>query len=360
MWWRRFVDGLRFNKRERQGLFVFLLVLTAVTAYFYQGGHSTMNNAERSMAFQQAKRKLDSLDHYLDSLRTTNFFLFDPNKADSSLLDSLGLNPFVAKRWESYLSSGGFFVKEEDVLKVYGIDSIWWKEAKSYMLFGAVNTTADSSEVANSEDEYFRFLPDTMEQSDWIRLGLTPGQASAVVRYLEKTTSPVEMEDLDRIYVLDKDFLQRIAPYVVFKDSSSTDSNAVKKIPINIIDAPALSVLTKWPLTKAEKLVKYRDKLGGFHSSYQVWETWGLDSTDLMPMQGRWDLQSLNLLRIDVNSASLEELKDHPYINYESAKAIVEFRENVRPFRSIEELERMRLMSERKMAKLAPYLMFIY
>lgn len=357
---KRFLDGLRYNRKERQGLLFLAIVLSAATYWVYVGGHSTLSPEQRSSAFDMAKRKLDSVNAFLDSLRSSRFFLFDPNAADSLVLDSLGLNPVVSARWQNFIDKGGFFKSDSDVLRIYGLDSNWWAAARPYMLFGTVDTQADTQEVAQSEAAYFRFSPDTMKPADWMRLGLTVAQANAVTNYLEKSKGNIDSQDLGNIYVLDKEFLQRIAPYVVYRQSADADSLRSQMIPVNLIDAPALSVLTDWPLWKAEKLINYRDKLGGFHASFQIWETFGLDSNDLLPFQGRWDLQNISLHRIDINQASIEELSAHPYIDFKTAKAIVDFREEVRPFRNLEELQRMRLMSERKMAKLAPYLLFVY
>jgi competence protein ComEA len=360
MWWKRLIDGFRYNKKERQGLFFLLVVLVATTAYFYIGGRSTVTPIRNSDAYELARFKLDSMDHYLDSIQNSKFFLFDPNAVDSASLDSMGLPSFIAERWVKYIEAGGFFKNDTDVLKIYGVDSNWWHGARNYMVFGSVSTDLDSTEVAETGVELFRFLPDTMKESDWLKLGLTSAQAGAVKRYLEMTNGPVQQKDLDKIYVLDKEFLNKISPYVVFKDSSEVDSLRTSRIPINLIDAPALSVLTKWDMKKAERLISYRDKLGGFHSLSQIWETYGLDSTDLSPLSGRWELEAGGLKTIDINSAKLEELTDHPYISYKVAKEIVDFRDNIRPFRSMEELQKLRLMPERKLAKLAPYLIFVF
>lgn len=351
---------MRFNKRERKGVIALAAILAIVTAYVYLGGGTTLSVPDRSSEFELARIKLDSINEHLELLRTRRLFHFDPNVVDSADLDSLGLDARIAKNWLNYRQAGGFFEKAQDIKRVYGMDSSWWNLAKPYMVFGTVNLRPDSATVKASGAELFRFLPDTMKEADWVRLGLSKAQAAAVVKYLSKTNDPVTQEDLDRIYVLDKEFLQRVAPYMVMDTSSTGDSIRTIPIPINLIDAPALSVVTSWPMKKAERLIKYRDKLGGFHSTYQIWETYGLDSTDLMPLEGRWDLERTRLIRMDVNSASLEDLAAHPYLRYKDAKAIVEFRENVRPLRNEAELRELRLMSDKKLAKLAPYLMYVY
>lgn len=360
MWWKRLIDGFRYNRKEQQGLFFLVVVLVATTAYFYIGGRSTVSPIRNTKDYQIAKFKLDSMDHYLDSLQQSSFFLFDPNAIDSASLDSMGLQSFVAKRWVNYINAGGFFKKDSDVLRIFGMDTSWWIGAKNYMVFGSVSQEMNSTIVAETGMELFRFLPDTMTKSDWLKLGLTPGQAGAVVRFLEKTSGPVQQEDLDKIYVLDKEFLNRISPYVVFQDSSEVDTVGTSMIPINLIDAPALAVLTSWDMKKAERLISYRDKLGGFHSKRQIWETYGLDSTDLGPLKGRWELEAGGIKTIDVNAVTVEELSKHPYISFKVAQEIVDFRDNIRPIRNIDELKKLRLMPEWKLAKLAPYLIFVY
>ena len=109
--WKRFKDGMRFNKRERKGVIALAAILAIVTAYVYLGGGTTLSVPDRSSEFELARIKLDSINEHLELLRTRRLFHFDPNVVDSADLDSLGLDARIAKNWLNYRQAGGFFEK---------------------------------------------------------------------------------------------------------------------------------------------------------------------------------------------------------------------------------------------------------
>lgn len=59
---------------------------------------------------------------------------------------------------------------------------------------------------------------------------------------------------------------------------------------------------------------------------------------------------------MDINNPSFQELVHHPYLSYEQVKSIVNFRENVRPFESVEELKQLELIDDALFSKIANYL----
>ena len=60
--------------------------------------------------------------------------------------------------------------------------------------------------------------------------------------------------------------------------------------------------------------------------------------------------------QLSLNYDSMESLQAHPYINYYLARSIVDFREQVRAFKSVEELRNIELVDAVIFSKLAPYL----
>jgi len=59
--------------------------------------------------------------------------------------------------------------------------------------------------------------------------------------------------------------------------------------------------------------------------------------------------------RIDLNTASVEELKKLPDIGPARAKAIIDFREKSGPFRRVEELLAVPGISKRRLEKIRPF-----
>ncbi len=358
MAWRRLLDGLRYNKQEQQGLIILLLILFASLAYIWirEPGPSALQAVPDEIR-KIALHKLDSIDAYNDSISVEQLFFFDPNKVDSLGLTKLGLSPFVAQRWQRFSRNGAYFYTPEDVLNIYGLDSNWWKRAVPYMIISQKQKNSNSMVEGDKAPDPFYFSPDTMSAKSWQRLGLTENQSKSVENYLLKFQGKIGVQELNNIYVLDKAFIQRITPYVIEKKDSSTLAFD-GKIEINSIDAEKLKTITKWNSKLCERTIEYRKKLGGFHSTEQLAEVYGMELTLLDPFWGQWDFNSTPIKSIPLNRCSLDELSAHPYLNFKQARTILDFRDSVRPLKNLSDLDNMNLMSEENLAKLAPYLDF--
>jgi competence ComEA-like helix-hairpin-helix protein len=62
------------------------------------------------------------------------------------------------------------------------------------------------------------------------------------------------------------------------------------------------------------------------------------------------------LHQIDINTATKEELRSHPYIRWQLAQEIIEYRQQHGAFRSVDELLVLAQMNPEKFEKLKPYL----
>jgi competence ComEA-like helix-hairpin-helix protein len=107
----------------------------------------------------------------------------------------------------------------------------------------------------------------------------------------------------------------------------------------------------------AARIVKYRKKLGGFHSTSQLKEVFGITDSVYEKIATTIQSDATNLQKIDINKATMEELKQHPYIRWETAKAIVRYRESHGRFHSLESLNDIWNISPETIAKIEPYLL---
>ena len=105
----------------------------------------------------------------------------------------------------------------------------------------------------------------------------------------------------------------------------------------------------------SKRILKFRDKLGGFYSPNQIYEVYGLDSVVAKRVINRFSFKG-NVNLIDVNVLSVDSLAKHPYLSYREAKAIVRFVKEVRPFDSVSEIGYLNEISSDNFRKIAPYL----
>lgn len=137
--------------------------------------------------------------------------------------------------------------------------------------------------------------------------------------------------------------------------SYTVKARPVSQIDLNASDSSELVKLPGIGPVYAAKIMRYRDNLGGYTDIAQLMEIAGLpDSlmewfvvTDTVPVR-----------KILVNTATLAELRRHPYIDFYQARAIIEFRHERGKIKGPEQLSFMEEFTDQDLIRLEPYLDF--
>ena len=124
---------------------------------------------------------------------------------------------------------------------------------------------------------------------------------------------------------------------------------------LNALDSTELVRLPGIGPATALKILRYRERLGGFSTITQLTEIEGLPDT-LM----KWFIvtDTIPTVKIPVNSATLTELRRHPYIDFYQARAIVEFRRERGKIEGPEQLLFLEEFTDQDLERLSPYLDF--
>lgn len=105
----------------------------------------------------------------------------------------------------------------------------------------------------------------------------------------------------------------------------------------------------------SKRIVKYRNLLGGFVRKEQLMEVYGITPELYAQVESQLKINEPHPKQFDLNSATLNELKSHPYLDYYQAKAIVSFRQKS-PFNKIEDLMKVTLIDKTTFEKVRPYI----
>jgi competence ComEA-like helix-hairpin-helix protein len=106
----------------------------------------------------------------------------------------------------------------------------------------------------------------------------------------------------------------------------------------------------------AARIVNFREKLGGFHSVEQIKETYGLPDSTYEKAKNYLQSSTASIKKFNINSATKEELKVHPYIKWQLANAIVEYRNQHGAYKNLTDLKNIMLIDEATFDKILPYL----
>ena len=230
-------------------------------------------------------------------------------------------------------------------------------------------------ETKNAGAELFYFDPNTITTTDWKRLGLRDKTIQTIEKYLSKGGHFYKPGDLQRIYGLRTEEYKRLEPYIRieskttsanehFVSSKPEDELQVSKIfaarysviDVNTADTSAFISLPGIGSKLALKIVNFRDKLGGFYSVDQVGETYGLPDSTFQKVKQWLKLDNPSLKKININTATIDELKAHPYIRYSLANPIIAFRNEHGAFSNIQDIRKVMAVTDEIYRKIAPYI----
>ena len=222
--------------------------------------------------------------------------------------------------------------------------------------------------------ETFYFDPNTTSSDDWKRLGIRDKTIETIQKYLSKGGHFYKPEDISKIWGLRPGDAERLIPYVRIEGSqkqyagenkgdlekpvySSPYKKAlIQNVEINSADTSVFISLPGIGSKLAQRIINFRDKLGGFYSVDQLKETYGITDSEFTRIKPKLVVGNTPVKQININTASLDELKAHPYIRYNLANAIIQYKTQHGNFSSIEDIKKIMLITDEIYNKISPYL----
>ena len=301
------------SKQQWIGLVIVLLMVTAVETCVYltrkwQAAHPAPElfalQPEREQAFLSY---LDSLDESERAARRAQYASrypqpvirlqpFDPNTADSTLLVTVGLKPWMARNLIRYRNAGKVFRRPEDLQRLYGMnDSLY----STLLPFIQIDTAMFASSLGMC-----RVVSDT----DTVITTYTPR--------------------IKRDTILD----------------------------LNTADTTEFMLLRGVGRFTAMQIIRYRQALGGYYSTSQLYEISEIANDRIDSLLPHLYADTSLITPIDVNRASVKQLYSHPYISYKQAEQLYDLRRRKLRLHSPDELSAVFSPDERQ--RLLPYLRF--
>ncbi|GAO45027.1 ComEA family DNA-binding protein [Flavihumibacter petaseus] len=238
------------------------------------------------------------------------------------------------------------------------------------------------------------FDPNTLDEKGWVSLGVALPVAQRIIRYRERGGQFKQPGEIGKIYGMDPDLVTKLLPFVSIAaygqrhrrrqgawqydlrrdtmhyaagtyrrqfnagiKSNYPDRGAtVVSLDINTADSLAWMTLPGIGPVLAGRIVRYRDRLGGFYAREQLREIYGTDTSLWHRLSGRIRIgEPVTVRQLSLNDASRDDLSSHPYIRWRLATAILRYRETHGPFRDIRELRQIHVLSDSLYQKLLPY-----
>ncbi|WP_231425018.1 ComEA family DNA-binding protein [Pedobacter sp. Leaf250] len=233
--------------------------------------------------------------------------------------------------------------------------------------------TRDRIETSNGSRKVtlFNFDPNSLNAEGWQSLGLSRKQAQSIVNYTNKGGKFYKAEDLQKMYTISPEMYKKLIPYVRIENQTSNypkreftyeKKEYVKKplviVDINTADSAQLDEIKGIGGTFANRILKYRERLGGFYKKEQLMEVYGLDSTRYEEIKNQITISTVSLKVVNLNTAQFNDLKGNPYLSYKQINAIIQYRKQHGNYSSLADLKKIAILNQQVIDKITPYISF--
>lgn len=240
--------------------------------------------------------------------------------------------------------------------------------------------TFPKSKPFETKYELFAFNPNTADSASFVRLGLKPYVARNILRYREKGGNFKTPDAFAKVYGITPEKFEELKPYIQLPIAENVVEKAEVEevaesaeetrayptqlktdeiVNLNLADTAMLKQIRGIGTVFARRIVSYRNILGGYSSVEQLKEVWGMTDETYEKITPFLSIDESQITKIDVNKASIEKLKKHPYIKtFQRAKVIYEYRRKKVELKSINQLKHLEEFTEEDWRKLEPYLSF--
>ncbi|MBC7865412.1 MAG: helix-hairpin-helix domain-containing protein [Bacteroidia bacterium] len=228
---------------------------------------------------------------------------------------------------------------------------------------------SDNAIQKNEAPGLFTFNPNSISEEEAIQLGMSKKTAGTLIKYRSKGGKFKTKEDLKKLYGISDKLYVKLESYISINEETKKlkDSAMVFKektartisiVDINSADSLQLVSLNGIGPALTHRILILRNMLGGFYSTEQLKEVYGMKDTLFNLFSSRIKADVSQIKKINVNTASIDEMKKHSYIKFVVAQSIVNYRNKHGKFLKAEDLMSVGSISEENLKKLKPYLEF--
>ena len=347
-----------FSKSDRNAILILcILILLSILTIFilnYIQPKSKYNIADYENMLKELEIPVDK-----QKLPAKSLFNFDPNIIDNKTLDSLDIPQFIKRNILSYRKSGGRFSSPQDMKKIYGMNDSIYSVIQYYIVISEKKNP--HVKTMKSENLLVGFFdPNTADFNTLTEFGFNRFQANNVIQYRKNEGTFKSKNELLKIYGIDTSFFKTIEKYISIElanERTQLDSNfKIPQVELNSADTTDLMKLAGIGYVYANRIIKYRNLLGGFYSTSQLLEVYNLPAETFRKIENNISVDTTLIKRIHVNFAEYADFLRHPYLNKTQVATILKHRDRNGPFQNVMQLETNGLIDSETFQKIKPYL----
>lgn len=337
---------LKMIKEQRIGVLLLLIIIcilellihrNALISSIFENNNATPFQFVEEINEQNFKVK-DKKDKFIEP--------FNPTDYNSEDWQNLGFSKKQAEVIINYKAMlGGKFTSKEQLKSCYVISEEMYAKIYPFLLLpenGFNETTTNSSKV--KKYRLLTFDPNTYNVNDWMRIGFSEKQAESIIRYKNSIGGKFKSkEDLKKCYVISTVKYQELESYIKLPSQNIENTSNIKVLQISNekkdINTASFndinSVIENEIITK--RILSFRKGLGGFVSMEQIKDVYDITSEMVSKIFESFVLNPSQVLKINLQTASEEDLHKHIYLRKYKNKIIEARNKKKDPLRVITE-----------------------
>lgn len=211
------------------------------------------------------------------------------------------------------------------------------------------------------------FNPNFISDYKGYMLGMSVEEIDRLHHYRQRDLWINSAEEFQKVTGISDSLLAVISPSFKFpgfsrknseenKGSTKAFSTPLSKSDLNTATADELRKVNGIGEKLSVRILNYRNSLGGFRGIEQLKDVYGLSPEVIGRLQQRFEVRNSGGDKIDLNSATVMQLVEIPYLNYEQARAVIKLKEESGPIKSFEELRQISNFPVDKLDRIHLYL----
>ena len=343
-----------YTSSQRKGI-LFLLFIVGFLA-LYKLFHNSVINNQKILPLEFVKiDKKQSINNKVGYATNINELDKNPNDWIRNDWKSIGLSEKQITTVLNFKKKLGGFKSKEQLFSCYVLDDFHKKLLDSVVKFEAALKIEKSKQhflkiyQLEKPNYQLNLLYDSlyyMKQDGYHCYFLKHSVSNIKEHFNNKSVSKIDeakvLIDLDELTLLSK--------------PKNTTELKIIYINMNTADTNQWKSLKGIGSKRANRIVKYRRLLGGFVSKNQLSEIYGLNDSLVEEIKPKLMLDSLKLNKININDASKKELATHPYISWNLANAILNYKVQHGEYDSLPKIKQIHLVNDDLYRKIVPYI----
>lgn len=245
------------------------------------------------------------------------------------------------------------------------------KEKQQWLSF---QTEIDKAKQEKDIDapKIYPFNPNFITDFKGYKLGMSTQEIDRLLAFRKTNKYVNSAQEFQAVTKVSDSLLKVISPYFKFPDwvnnkkefKAFPKQNFEKKEKLPVLD---INQATQEDLKKiygvgdglSERILKEKEKLGGFVSMEQMNDVWGLSPEVIVQLNEHFKIKTSPVVKkININTASIKELMQFPYFKYALAKSIVTYRSMNNGIKNSEDLLKIKDFPSEKINIIILYLEF--